>query len=157
MLQEEIATARAIAEVLDITPLWLMGFDVSERRLYRTMKHEITAKRLRDALEKNGLKPIELSKRTGISKSSISQYCNGVHVPSHTTARAIAEVLDVAPLWLMGFDVSERPESRGEQFDSLWARVSADSQFMAGLEKYLSLSEDKQDILLKLIDVLSDE
>lgn len=121
------------------------------------MKHEITAKRLKDALEKNRLKPIELSERTGINRASISQYCNGVHAPSNLTAGAMAKVLDVDPLWLMGFDVPERPETRGEQLGSLWAKVSRDQELIRALEKYISLSNDKKEVLLKLIDILSGE
>lgn len=35
--------------------------------------------RLNQALEIRGMKPIELSNRTGLSKARISQYTNGVY------------------------------------------------------------------------------
>lgn len=119
------------------------------------MKYEITARRLRQALENKDLRPIDLSERTGIAKSSISQYCNGIHAPSNLTAGAMAEVLGVDPLWLMGFDVPEKPADPDKENNSLWTRVSADPKLVSALEKYLSLPQDKKDVLLTLVDMLS--
>lgn len=47
----------------------------------------------------------ELSRRTGISKSSISDYKLGKALPSTDNAFLIAEVFNVNPAWLLGFDV----------------------------------------------------
>ena len=51
------------------------------------------------------MKAVELSLRSGVLKSSISQYMNGTHSITNVKAGAIAEVLGVNPVWLMGFDV----------------------------------------------------
>lgn len=69
------------------------------------MKHEETAKRLKDALYENNMKPQELADLSGVSKSSISQYINGSHKPSNISAGKMAAVLGVDPMWLMGFNV----------------------------------------------------
>jgi len=69
------------------------------------MKHEITANRLREALEDAGIKPVELSERSGVSQSSISHYMSGTHVPSNFSSGKMAKVLGCSPVWLMGFDV----------------------------------------------------
>lgn len=69
------------------------------------MKYEVTAKRLRFALERNDMKAQELADRTGIHKSSISQYVNGSHSPGNVSAGKMANILGVSPVWLMGFDV----------------------------------------------------
>lgn len=69
------------------------------------MKNEITAKRLRLSLDNANMKPQELAEKSKVSKSSISQYVNGSHAPSNISAGKIGKVLDVEPLWLMGFDV----------------------------------------------------
>lgn len=69
------------------------------------VKHEVTAQRLRMALYAKGIKAQELADGTGLGKSSISQYVNGTHSPSNLSAGRMAEVLDVNPLWLMGYDV----------------------------------------------------
>ena len=68
------------------------------------MKFRETAKRLNEALTEVGLSHQELVNLTGINKASISQYRNGTHNPRNKTAPIIGEVLDVNPLWLMGFD-----------------------------------------------------
>ena len=50
------------------------------------MKYLLTAKRLRKALNECGIRPQDLSDRSGVSKASISQYLNGSHKPSNTSS-----------------------------------------------------------------------
>jgi transcriptional regulator with XRE-family HTH domain len=69
------------------------------------MKNELTAKRLQIALSNKNMKPQELANKSGVSKASISQYINGSHAPSNLSSGKLAKVLNVSPLWLMGFDV----------------------------------------------------
>lgn len=68
------------------------------------MKYELTSRRLREALTDNQMKPQELADASGVNKSSISQYINGSHAPSNTSSGKMAAVLNVSPLWLMGFE-----------------------------------------------------
>ncbi len=69
-------------------------------------KYPETARRLKLAMEEKGIKAVELSQRTGINKSSISQYMSGSHWPDdNRKVGKIAEVLGVNPTWLMGLDV----------------------------------------------------
>lgn len=68
------------------------------------MKSPETAKRLRMAMKLRDIKAQELADKTGIHKSSISQYVNGSHAPSNISAGKMGEVLDVNPVWLMGLD-----------------------------------------------------
>lgn len=76
------------------------------------MKFEETARRLRAALDENNMKPQELSERSGVSKSSISQYVNGSHKPSNISAGKMGAVLGVSPMWLMGFDFPKAPKEK---------------------------------------------
>ena len=69
------------------------------------MKNPITAKRLSLALANANMIPQELSNASGVNKASISQYLNGSHSPSNISSGKMAKVLNVNPLWLMGFDV----------------------------------------------------
>lgn len=69
------------------------------------MKKELTARRLNEALQNAGITAQELSKKSGVNKSSISQYRNGAHAPGDDSAKKMSKVLNVHPLWLMGFDV----------------------------------------------------
>lgn len=62
--------------------------------------------RLRKALEIRNVKSIDLAKTIGISKQAVSTYVNGVSNPKLPTIKAIAEALNVAPDWLIGYDVT---------------------------------------------------
>ena len=73
------------------------------------MEYRETAKRLSDTLHDLRMKPAELSRLSGVSEPSISHYLSGRHEPSTKTARAMAKVLMVDPLWLMGLDVPATP------------------------------------------------
>jgi transcriptional regulator with XRE-family HTH domain len=61
--------------------------------------------RLKQALLLRNMKPIELSEKTGISKSAISQYMSGYAKPKQDRIYSICKILDVSEAWLMGFDV----------------------------------------------------
>lgn len=63
------------------------------------------AKRLEMALNYRGLKPIDLSRKTGIGKSSISQYLSGEYNPKQTNIYKMADALGVDPDWLNGRNV----------------------------------------------------
>lgn len=65
------------------------------------------AKRLRAALDKTGLTQAELSRRTKIPKSAISQYLSGAFEPKQDRLELLAKVFGVPEAWLMGFDVPE--------------------------------------------------
>lgn len=69
------------------------------------MKNELTAKRIQLALSNANMKPQEVADMSGIGKASISQYVNGSHAPGNVSAEKIGAILNVNPLWLMGFDV----------------------------------------------------
>jgi len=71
------------------------------------MKYPITANRLRKAMNDMWINAANLEQKSGVSKSSISHYFNGTHKPSNVAAEALARILCVNPLWLMGFDVPE--------------------------------------------------
>ena len=70
-----------------------------------SMKFEVSAKRLRKAMErKDDIIAKDLADLSGVHKSSISQYLSGSHTPSNINAGKLAAVLGVNPVWLMGLD-----------------------------------------------------
>lgn len=70
------------------------------------MKQVATFKeRLKEALDIKGIRPIELSKATNISKSLISRYLNGTTLARQDKFQDIADFLNVSYAWLMGYDV----------------------------------------------------
>lgn len=108
------------------------------------MKNKLTAKRLQLALSEANMKPQELAEKSGVSKSSISQYVNGSHAPSNISAGKMGKVLNVEPMWLMGFDVEMRKEISPESAD-------ADMDF---IEKFSLLKERDKKIVMSMIDFM---
>lgn len=75
------------------------------------MRNPETAARLSEAMAISNMTAKELSDKSGVSESSISQYLHGLFAPRNKTAAKLADVLHVNPMWLMGFDVPmEIPE-----------------------------------------------
>lgn len=66
---------------------------------------ETISSRLKEALAIRNMKPIELSNKSGIDKGSISLYLNGKYTPKSKKIYKMAEVLNVNPSWLLGYDV----------------------------------------------------
>lgn len=117
------------------------------------MKNEITAKRLRLALDNTSMKPQELAEKSKVSKSSISQYVNGSHAPSNISAGKMGKVLGVEPLWLMGFDVSMKsenssPELASDIFAEMYnSDLIKDVQFRRFMKYYINMSQADRDML----------
>lgn len=94
------------------------------------MKYPETAKRLKESLNDNAMIAQELADRSGVKKSSISQYLNGSHKPSNQSSGAMAQVLNVNPLWLMGFDVTKESDiDRMKRTAEIFNRNLAQSEY----------------------------
>ena len=61
--------------------------------------------RLRAGLDAAGMTQSELSKQSGVSKSSISRYLSGAWEAKQDAVYLLAQALDVSEAWLMGYDV----------------------------------------------------
>lgn len=94
------------------------------------------------------MKAIDLAKRTGISEATISQYRSGYSKPKENRLVLIANILGVAPAWLMGLDVpielSTPPPVAGP-------KLSKDQEEL--LCKYDSLNDEGK---AKVLDYASD-
>ena len=62
------------------------------------------ADRLKTALSLRNMTKAELSRRTGIDKSSLTRYTKGDWEGKQDAVYAIAQALDVSEAWLMGYD-----------------------------------------------------
>jgi transcriptional regulator with XRE-family HTH domain len=62
------------------------------------------ANRLKKALNMRKMKPAELAEKAKIDKSLISNYLSGNYKAKQDKLTTIAKVLDVNPVWLMGYD-----------------------------------------------------
>lgn len=101
---------------------------------------ETCGKRISKALTIKGMKQTELCRLAKIPKSSLSSYISDVYDPKQDRLYAMAEVLDVDPVWLMGYDVPmEREKKAPEKLElnegekmllDLFRRVPVESQPM---------------------------
>lgn len=63
------------------------------------------AHRLTYAIKIKDVRPVDLSKVTGISKTNLSCYMSGKYEAKQDGVELLARVLNVNPVWLMGYDV----------------------------------------------------
>lgn len=67
---------------------------------------ETFQRRFLQAKEQSGLRWIDIAKRSGLDKASISQYKNGVHIPEPDALYRLSVALNVSMEWLTGAEVS---------------------------------------------------
>lgn len=61
--------------------------------------------RLKEMMQSLHINQTELCKRTGIQKSTMSNFVNGRREPNRDSLFAIADPYHINPAWLMGYDV----------------------------------------------------
>ena len=66
---------------------------------------ESFSKRLKEAMKIRNMNQSELSQKSGISKSSLSEYLKGKYEAKQTGLFNLAKALNVNEVWLMGEDV----------------------------------------------------
>lgn len=104
--------------------------------------------RLNKIMTIRNIKPIELSSKTGISKSQISHWLAGTYKAKQDSLTILAEFFDVDETWLMGFDVpmkSERKKLSKEEEKQLLKDVLKRKGF---LDENEELSEENFNMLI---------
>lgn len=66
------------------------------------MKQEFS-ERLNEAMQAKNISQAQLVEKTGIGKSTMSQYLSGKYKAKQDNITKIAEALHISPAWLMGF------------------------------------------------------
>lgn len=74
------------------------------------------AHRLSYAIKIKDVRPVDISKITGISKTNLSCYMSGKYEAKQDGVELLARVLNVNPVWLMGYDV---PMDRNYEKDKI--------------------------------------
>jgi transcriptional regulator, XRE family len=74
--------------------------------------------RLKNIMSERKITQSELSKRTGIRQSSISDWLNGRYEPKQDKIYLIAQALGVSPSWLLGYDETPSNQTDGYYVDS---------------------------------------
>ncbi len=76
------------------------------------MKSDTFSNRLQKAMQKTGLKQIDISNKTGIDKTLINKYINGSSEAKQDNLTRLSQVLGVSEPWLMGYDVTTEDNSK---------------------------------------------
>lgn len=77
--------------------------------------NNILIDRIKKILNERNMSKAELSRLTGISNSSLSEYLSGKYEPKQDKIALIAKALQISPAWLMGFDDDETELTRRDE------------------------------------------
>ena len=113
-------------------------------------------KRLRTAMDEENITAKELADKTGIPKSSISQYLSGYTKPKQDRIYLISRALNVSEAWLIGFDV---PMRRNDFKDAAKPRQSFSSveKFKAAYDKSKYRSDRLMSSIIENAEKLNNE
>ena len=112
---------------------------------------------MKNAMELAGMKQSELCEKTGIGKSSISQYLSGDYEPKQKNIYKIATALNISPAYLLGFTndpknyatldlIDEEPSTTSNQLLLPPLTPKDERQIAKDLEAMLNSLDDKNGI-----------
>lgn len=119
------------------------------------------AERLKQALADKNMTAADLARATDTPEAVISQYKKGLYEPKQKRLEKFAQVLGVSIPWLMGYDTPD--DSKGPFFFKTesevdnYIKVLNDSDLQRALNLFLSLSPDRQKIILQLLESMKED
>lgn len=105
------------------------------------IKKETFPQRLSDLMSEFGETTYSVARKLGMSAATISRYMNGHMLPKLTTVYYLANIYNVNPVWLMGYDV---PPSET-------AAATITEQEKALLAFYRSASEERKQEIIQFV------
>ena len=117
-----------------------------------------TSQRLQTAMDMEHKRQAELVTLTGLNKSTISRYCSGDCEPKAEAISKLASALDVAEMWLWGYDVPmERTEvqKKNDQLVKLVTRMRSDSEFMNAVSMLDKLPPAQYSAFLNMLSTMN--
>ena len=119
------------------------------------MKHVATlAERLSMLLESDPRSSTRIAADIGISKQALSYYRNGDRSPKASTALRIANYYGVDVVWLMGYDVPQRPEPTPEKPPDYVPKTHEARTLAVGLDR---LTPEQRERALKMVQLMFDQ
>lgn len=83
----------------------------------------IFSQRLKQAMDEQRVTQTDLCTKTGLGKSSVSQYVSGKNIPNGVRMKMLADALNVSPDWLSGS--IDEPAIESNHPDNLQVEVAA--------------------------------
>lgn len=102
-------------------------------------KISTTKERLEEMMKELNIIPADIVRKTGINKSTLSNYINGKRNAVQDQLSKIADAYGIDPAWLMGYDVHMKMPVSIDDYDS--ERVKRAIEYY---QKYEELPPDKQ-------------
>ena len=133
--------------------------------LYQTAKEVMTIKnfgkiaessdRIKEALNLRGMKQVDLAALSGISKQSINCYVSGKYEPKQEALYKMGKALDVAEMWLAGYDIPmERPvaQKENDQLVDLVERIKQEKDFRQLIMRISHLKPQQLEAVKNLLE-----
>ena len=115
--------------------------------------------RLREAMDDQGIKQVELAEKLDSVQSYISQILSGKKMPSDRMVKDMAEILGVNLEWLLNGTGPKKPDlSREEEMSEIISKVLSqkDNSFVKQAIKTLtSLTYEEMQVLEKVVNSLA--
>ena len=102
-------------------------------------------------LDERGIKNADISRVTGISNMTLSDWKRGISTPKTDKLQKIADYFGVTLDYLTGRDEFSDEDAM------LDARISEDLELKEAIKKYYNLSIDKKKHIIEMISLLSEE
>jgi transcriptional regulator with XRE-family HTH domain len=101
---------------------------------------------IRTVRTKLGISQEELSSRSGLSQTTISQIENGLKSPTQRSLKKICTAMDTpeAVLYILAMDETDIPPNRKEAFDMLYPQIRELAVQILGNKKNEVLRADKR-------------
>ncbi len=110
------------------------------------MRTKTSKDRLIELMDFFGIRQVDISEKTGIPTSAISQYVSGVRSPRQDKLAIISEAYNIDPAWLMGYDVP------------MFRRTKQQADLDAHLMRKISrLSDRDRAVIERMVDSMLDE
>ena len=90
--------------------------------------------RLKIAMKKMNLSAIELSRKTNINRSIISQWLKGQYKAKQDKLSILSDVLNVSEVWLMGYDVPMKKPTPKNNISAEYGLLTNDTISIQGLD-----------------------
>ena len=101
-------------------------------------------KRLKEMMEKRGMRQVDLAAKTGLDKAVISSYVLGRYEPKDIRLQLLAAALQCDPLWLAGYDGIVEDEDK--EFMGMFRQLGAeDKRTVTKILQYLVDAKNKDD------------
>lgn len=108
-----------------------------------------------ELLSRDGVKPYDVSKATGISTSTLTDWKMGRSTPKQDKLQKIADYFGVSLEYLT---TGKEPEfdKYGAEETHLYSQIRNDAELFKALSKYFELSDAKKKHVVELINLLGE-